>query len=138
MLTNEQLKAIMPSSTEENRQKYLPFLNKYMGEYGIDTPHRQAQFLAQIGHESVQLRYSREIASGAAYEGRKDLGNTELGDGVRFKGRGLIQITGRSNYKQISDEWGIDFISNPELLEQPEYAVKSACWWYKKNVLNKL
>jgi putative chitinase len=136
-MTDEQLKAIMPQSTEENRQKYLPFLNKYMPEYGI-TDDRQAAFIAQIGHESAQLKYVEEIASGAAYEGRKDLGNTQPGDGKRFKGRGLIQITGRKNYQQISDAWGVDFVTKPELLATPEYAVKSACWWYKNNVLDKL
>ncbi|MDR1056631.1 MAG: hypothetical protein LBL90_12610, partial [Prevotellaceae bacterium] len=70
-MTDEQLKAIMPQSTAENREKYLPFLNKYMPEYGI-TGDRQAAFIAQIGHESAQLRYVVEIASGEAYEGRKD------------------------------------------------------------------
>jgi putative chitinase len=136
-MTDEQLKAIMPQSTEANRQKYLPFLNQYMQEYGI-MDGREAAFVAQIGHESAQLRYVEEIASGAAYEGRKDLGNTQPGDGKRFKGRGLIQITGRKNYKQISDAWNVDFIAQPELLATPEYAVKSACWWYKNNVLEKL
>jgi putative chitinase len=136
-MTNEQLKAIMPQSTEANRQKFLPFLNQYMPEYGI-TPEREAAFIAQIGHESGQLRYVEELASGVAYEGRKDLGNTQPGDGKRFKGRGLIQITGRKNYQQISDAWDVDFIANPALLTMPEYAVKSACWWYRNNVLSKL
>jgi predicted chitinase len=137
-MTNEQLKAIMPQSTEVNRQKYLPFLNKYMQEYGISTSARQAAFIAQIGHESAHLRYVEEIASGAAYEGRKNLGNTQPGDGKRFKGRGLIQITGRNNYQQISDAWGVDFVSQPELLTTPEYAVKSACWWWYEHKLNPL
>lgn len=137
-LTNEQLKAILPQSTEGNRQKYLAYLNTYMSEYGIDTVDKMAKFIAQIGHESMQLLYVRENASGAAYEGSKTLGNTQKGDGMRFKGRGLIQITGRWNYEQISKAFGVDFVSMPELLEQPEYAVKSACWWYKTNVLNKL
>ena len=136
-MTDEQLKAIMPQSTEENRQKYLPFLNRYMPEYGI-TDERVAAFIAQIGHESAQLRYVEELASGAAYEGRKDLGNTQAGDGKRLKGRGLIQITGRKNYQQISDAWGIDFVANPELLATPEYAVKSACWWWDDRKLNAL
>lgn len=135
-LTDEQLKAIYPNSTQSNRDKYLPFLNQYMSEFGINNPDRAAAFLAQIGHESAELRYSEEIASGAAYEGRRDLGNTEDGDGKRFKGRGLIQITGRSNYEQISKAFGIDFINNPQLLATPEYAVKSACWWWKSRKLN--
>jgi predicted chitinase len=137
-MTNEQLKAIMPQSTEANRQKYLPSLNKYMQEYGINTPARQAAFIAQIGHESAQLRYMEEIASGEAYEGRKDLGNTQPGDGKRFKGRGPLQITGRKNYQRISDAWGVDFIANPELLTTPEYAAKSACWWWHDHGLNAL
>jgi putative chitinase len=137
-MTDEQLKAIMPQSTEANRQKYLPFLNKYMQEYDINTPARQAAFIAQIGHESARLRYVEEIVSGAAYEGRKDLGNTQPGDGKRFKGRGLIQITGRKNYQQISVAWGVDFVTRPELLAAPEYAVKSACWWWDSRQLNAL
>jgi predicted chitinase len=137
-MTDEQLKAILPKSTTENRQKYLPFLNKYMQEYGINTPARQAAFIAQIGHESAQLRYVEEIASGEAYEGRKSLGNTQSGDGKRFKGRGPLQITGRKNYQRISDAWGIDFVAKPELLTIPEYAAKSACWWWNDHELNAL
>lgn len=135
-LTDEQLKAIYPNSTQANRDKYLPHLNKYMAEFGIDNKDRVAAFLAQIGHESAELRYSEEIASGAAYEGRRDLGNVQPGDGRKFKGRGLIQITGRSNYEQISKAFGVDFINNPQLLATPEYAVKSACWWWNSRKLN--
>lgn len=135
-LTDEQLKSIYPNSTQVNRDKYLPFLNQYMSEFGINNTDRVAAFLAQIGHESAELRYAEEIASGAAYEGRKDLGNTFAGDGKRFKGRGLIQITGRSNYAQISKAFGVDFINNPQLLATPEYAVKSACWWWYNRKLN--
>ena len=136
MITNDLLKKIYPHSTEQNRQKYLPFLNQYMAEYGIDTYPRVCAFLAQIGHESGQLTYSEEIASGKAYEGRKDLGNISKGDGMRFKGRGLIQITGRANYKQISDAFRIDFLANPQLLSTPDMAVKSACWWWTNRNLN--
>ncbi|NDW11245.1 glycoside hydrolase family 19 protein [Dysgonomonas sp. 520] len=135
-ITLEQLQAIYPSSTAINREKYIEYLNQYMNYYEINTPNRICMFLAQIGHESGQLKYNEELASGAAYEGRKDLGNTHTGDGRKYKGRGLIQITGRANYKQLSDAWGIDFINQPELLATPEFAVKSACWWWNNRKLN--
>lgn len=113
-------------------------LNAAMMEFNISTTARQASFLAQVGHESGQLRYVRELASGAAYEGRKDLGNTEPGDGVRFKGRGLIQITGRANYKACGDALGIDLIAHPELLESPVLACRSAAWFWRSHGLNEL
>lgn len=113
-------------------------LNAAMMEFNISTKDRQASFLAQVGHESGQLRYVRELASGAAYEGRKDLGNTEPGDGVRFKGRGLIQITGRANYKKCGDALGYDLIANPQLLESPILACRSAAWFWRANGLNEL
>ena len=138
IMTNELLKKLYPQSTEANRQKYLEYLNEYMPQYGIDTPLRQAAFIAQIGHESAQLTYSKEIASGQSYEGRKDLGNIYPGMGVKYKGRGLIQITGFYNYEKASKALGVDFIKQPELLEQPEWAVKSACWWWKSHGLNEI
>lgn len=103
-----------------------------MLQYEINTKLRIAAFIAQLAHESGCFRYVRELASGKAYEGRKDLGNTVEGDGVKFKGRGLIQITGKSNYKNASLALFNDLrlLSNPELLEVPEYAVKSACWFW--------
>ncbi|MGV8899998.1 MAG: glycoside hydrolase family 19 protein [Burkholderiaceae bacterium] len=113
-------------------------LNAAMMEFNISTTARQASFLAQVGHESGQLRYVRELASGAAYEGRKDLGNTEPGDGVRFKGRGLIQITGRANYKACGNALGIDLIAHPELLESPVLACRSAAWFWRSHGLNEL
>jgi putative chitinase len=136
MITEPQLKQIYPFSTSINRAKYLPYLNKYMPEYEITSLIRIWSYMAQIGHESGQLNYSEEIASGKAYEGRKDLGNTEPGDGIRFKGRGLIQLTGRSNYQSLSNAFGIDFVREPELLKTPELAVKSSLWFWKSKNLN--
>jgi len=138
MLTDQILKQIYPFSSLSNRLKYLPYLNQYLKEYGIITKQRLCCYLAQIGHESGHLNYSEEIASGKTYEGRKDLGNTEIGDGERFKGRGLIQITGRSNYNRLSNYFGVDFIQEPELLESPEFAVKSSLWFWKINKLNNI
>lgn len=137
-LTNDILKSVYPLSTQINREKYLMHLNRFMTEYDINTYDRICAFLAQIGHESGQLRYVEEIASGAAYEDRKDLGNTQKGDGRLFKGRGLIQITGRYNYSQLSKAFGVGFLANPALLSTPEYAVKSACWWWKNKGLNEI
>jgi putative chitinase len=95
-------------------------------------------FLAQVAHESGEFRYVQELASGSAYEGRKDLGNTEPGDGVRFKGRGLIQITGRANYEACGRAIGADFIADPALMEQPTWAVGSAAWFWQQHGMNEL
>lgn len=136
-ITLQQLQAIMPAA--KNRAKtFLEALNNAMKEYDINTPARQAAFLAQIAHESGQLLYVKELASGTAYEGRADLGNKLPGDGVRFKGRGLIQLTGRANYIHLMIELDIDCVEHPELLELPENACKSAAWFWKTHGLNEV
>lgn len=93
-------------------------------------------FLAQVGHESGQLRYTEELASGKAYEGRVDLGNTLPGDGVKYKGRGLIQITGKRNYALASLGLSLPLLEKPELLSQPEAAAESAGWFWMNSKLN--
>ncbi|WP_371767477.1 glycoside hydrolase family 19 protein [Massilia sp.] len=137
LVTANDLKRILPLAGARADTFCAP-LNIAMGEFEINTPARQAAFIAQIAHESGQFRYVRELASGAAYEGRADLGNTMTGDGVRFKGRGLIQITGRANYKACGAALGLDLILYPELLEQPMYACRSAAWFWKARGLNEL
>ena len=117
---------------------FLAPLNAAMAEFDIDTPLRQASFLAQVGHESGQLRYMRELASGAAYEGRADLGNVIAGDGVRFKGRGLLQVTGRANYAACGVALGLDLLAAPQLLEQTTAACRSAGWFWQSRGLNRL
>lgn len=136
LITREQLAHIMPNS--KRLDDFLSPLNGAMAAFNIDSPKRIAAFLAQIAHESGELRYTRELASGKAYEGRKDLGNTEPGDGPRYKGRGLMQITGRDNYKAISRASGIDFLAEPELLETPTWAAWSAAWFWDSRHLNSL
>ena len=126
------------ATTSVHIKPFVQWLNLYLPQYGINTPLRLSAFLAQIGHESGRMRYVEEIASGRAYEGRKNLGNTQKGDGARYKGRGLIQITGRANYTELSNDTGVDFVSQPILLSLPKYAVMSACWYWKKRGLNKL
>lgn len=118
--------------------KWVEHINRAMNSYCITTPLQVAHFLAQIGHESGRFRYVRELASGEAYEGRKDLGNTEAGDGVRYKGRGLIQITGRANYQSVGDALGVDFVRVPEFLEAPDHAAMSAAWFWSEHKLNEL
>lgn len=133
----DQLQKIMPQA-RQRAGLFLAGLNATMDEFDINTPARQASFLSQIGHESGQLLYVRELASGAAYEGRKDLGNTQPGDGKRFRGRGLIQITGRANYTACMMALDIDCVEHPELLEQPMNACRSAGWFWKTHGLNAL
>lgn len=144
-MTLGQIKETTCSSTT-NATKFMPFINDTCVKFDISTPVRQLCFLAQVGHESGSLFFTEELASGAAYEGRKTLGNTQPGDGVRFKGRGLIQITGRANYKAVGDALGIDLISSPTLLggknvnvctnEQLKNAVMSAGWFWNSRKLN--
>ncbi len=136
-ITLEQLKQILPFAGKR-ADVFISPLNLAMEEFEINTPLRIAAFIAQIGHESGSLRYTREIATGAAYEGRKDLGNTQPGDGPRYRGRGLIQCTGRANYAAVSKALGIDFITQPELLETVDNACRSAAWWWKAHKLNEL
>lgn len=113
-----------------------------MALYGIDTPARQAAFLAQIGHESGRLIYTRELwgptPTQLGYEGRADLGNTQKGDGFLYRGRGLIQVTGRGNYQKCGKALGLDLVKSPELLEQPTGAAMSACWFWTTHGLNEL
>ena len=141
VFSEAKLHGIMIHATAANITKYYNALNQKMAENGINTPLRQAHFLAQIAHESGELRYSEEIASGEAYEGRADLGNTQPGDGKRFKGRGLIQLTGRSNYKRYGDARGKDYTTDDTaklLAIEPNTGVDVSCWFWTEHDLNTL
>lgn len=135
-ISKGQLQAIMPNLSSAKADEYLPLLNAAMVQGGINTPKRQAAFLAQLAHESGQLRYFEEIASGAAYEGRSDLGNTQPGDGVRFKGRGPIQLTGRHNYRIAGQALGLDLENNPTLAARPDVGFRIAVWYWNSRNLN--
>lgn len=118
---------------------YISHLNTGMAARAINTPLRVAHFLAQIGHESGHLRHNEELASGAAYEGRADLGNVFPGDGVKFKGRGLIQLTGRANYESYGAAIGRDLLADPTpVATDPALAVDVACWFWERRGLNGL
>lgn len=125
-------------------QKFAGPLREACEAFDITTPQRVAAFLAQVGHESAGLQYVREIASGAAYEGRVDLGNVQPGDGVRYRGRGLIQITGRDNYRGARDRLRQrfadvpDFEAAPELAEFPKWAAATAAEWWVAHGCNGL
>src|SRR5262249_42733694 len=140
------LQQIMPRLPQAKRQLYLPFINKVMEIYEIDTPLRAAAFLAQIAHESAELRFMEEIWGPTAQQKRYEppsalatrLGNTEKGDGFRYRGRGPIQITGRSNYKKYGDLLGVDLVGNPDLAATPQFAFSTAALFWKMNGLNEL
>ena len=140
-ITQQQLLQILPNAGQ-SVGVYVPVLNAAMGHYQIVGTKRVAAFIAQIGHESGQLKYVKEIwgptAAQAKYEGRKDLGNTVDGDGSKYRGRGLIQITGRANYMACGEALGLDLITQPELLEKPQHACMSAAWFWATKGLSTL
>jgi putative chitinase len=130
-LTAEQISKASGSSLE-NAERFRPYLNKYMDKYGVNTPNRVLAFLSQIGHESGGLKHTLEQGNlSINYEGNKDLGNIYAGDGVKYKGRGLIQLTGRANYQKMSEKTGKDLINNPQLVEQPDLATEVRVIWWK-------
>lgn len=164
-VTESQLVAILPRSTKV-ADKFAPALNAAMERYQITTPLRMAAFLAQVGHESTQLtalvenlnysaaalqstwparfdaalaaQYARqpERIANVVYGSR--LGNTAQGEGWKYRGRGLIQLTGKSNYEKCGAALGLDLVASPELLEQPSNAAMAAAWFWSVNGLNAL
>lgn len=166
-ITEQQLLQILPKARPVAGIS-LPALNRAMLRWKIDSRVRIAAFLAQIGHESGQLRalsenlnysaealmrtwpsrfdaqtaqaYARqpERIANRAYGGRMGNGPKSSGDGWRYRGRGLIQITGRANYRAAGQALGLPLEEHPELLEQPEHAAQSAAWWWAQHGLNDL
>jgi len=117
-----------------------PFLKAAMEEFDITTRLRVAAFMAQILHESGLLRYPVELwgptESQRRYEVRQDIGNSQPGDGFRFRGRGWIQTTGRANYQRTGEALGVDLIMQPELVATPQYAALTAGWFWNTHKLN--
>jgi putative chitinase len=111
-------------------------LRPTLERYGITTPLRIAHFLGQTCEESAGFRTTEEFASGEEYEGRKDLGNVHPGDGPRYKGRGLLQLTGFSNYREYGQALDLDLENNPALAAQPAVSLKIACEYWKRRDIN--
>jgi putative chitinase len=138
-VTPEKVHGALVNAEPIDVQIYFPGIGAVFERYEISTPRRIAHFLAQVGHESGDLRYHEEIASGLAYEGRLDLGNTEPGDGPRFKGRGLIQLTGRANYAAYGEAIGRDLTVGEnweQVAEDPLLATDVAGWFWSCHKLN--
>lgn len=172
-LTELQLLQIFPNAGPR-AGVFVPALNRAMQRYWIDSPVRQAAFLAQIGHESAQLtalvenlnygaqglantwpkryrgadgkpnalalylaRHPQAIANNT-YAGRNGNGDEASGDGWLYRGRGLIMVTGRANYRAAGVGIGQPLEDHPELLEQAEWAATSAAWWWSSHGLNEL
>ena len=140
-ITTQQLLQILPNAGQ-SAGVFVSALNTAMNHYQIVGLKRVAAFIAQIGHESGQLKYVKEIwgptKAQFKYEGRADLGNTVAGDGSKYRGRGLIQITGRANYAECGEALGLDLVNHPELLEKPQHASMSAAWFWSSRGLNTL
>ncbi|WP_086933815.1 glycoside hydrolase family 19 protein [Agarilytica rhodophyticola] len=169
-LTNDDLKNIMPKSSLDNIEFYLPSLNRKTSEFGILSPLQLAHFIAQIAHESGSFNYKVEnlnYSTGAlravfgkyfedestaeeyarkpekianvVYANRMGNGDTASGDGWRYRGRGLIQLTGRDNYASCSKAIGVDVEKNPDLLAgDADVIVAAACWFWQSRGLNQL
>lgn len=145
LITLALLRKISPAGAKytDNMNSIINAVNGYGAKIGLDQPHRQAHFLAQVAHESGDFRYDREIASGAAYEGRKDLGNVKKGDGKKFKGRTEMQLTGRANYRAFT-VWvrklipdAPDFEKEPDLVNTDPYEGLAAMFYWETHGLNR-
>jgi putative chitinase len=166
-ITPQQLLQILPNAGKQ-AGVFVSALNAAMSKYQITTPARAAAFISQVGHESAQLtavvenlnysaqalqktwpsRFSAEVASACArqpekianiaYASRMGNGAPGSGDGWKYRGRGLIQVTGKSNYQKCGDALGLDLITKPELLQEPMNAAMSAAWFWYANGLNPL
>ncbi len=138
-VTKKQLMEAMPALPDKKADEVLPYLNAAMLEFDITNPLRQAAFLAQVAHESGQLRWMEEIwgptPEQAKYEGRKDLGNVQPGDGRTFRGRGPIQITGRANYGLYGKRLNLPLTTKPDLVSEygPGFRV-AGCFWKNKGL----
>lgn len=134
---------LFPELSKTRTNTLFPWYNNAISDILNNTHNNKkchiiSAYTAQIGHESAGLNLFEELASGEEYEGRcKSLGNCEDGDGKKFKGRGPIQITGKTNYKKLSEYLQEDLVNNPDLLTMPSYGFSGSVWYWKENDLNK-
>lgn len=146
MITSNLLKIIAPATPKTRRDRFLKDFNEVLPRYQINSRLRVAAFLATVCLESDYFKATEEYASGRDYDisvnpkKARGLGNTEPGDGPRYKGRSLIQTTGRKNYQRVTDRIGtpngVDFVKNPKKLAEPRWAVEAACVFWQDNRLN--
>lgn len=143
-VTQEQFNQMALNCPKDKLQPYCNHFVEACKEFEINTPNRIAAFMAQIIHESGSFRYMEEVASGEDYDIKKNpklartLGNVNEGDGKKFKGRGVIQLTGRFNYRKAGNTLGLPLEAQPELAALPENAFRIAGWFWKTNGLNEL
>lgn len=130
------LRTLCPEAKQIIIEGVAEYFNQYSSDYGLNTPLRIVHFIAQAAHETDRFKTLQEYASGSAYEGRKDLGNVKKGDGKRYKGRGIFQLTGRANYITIGKILGIDLETNPESALNPKYSVLIALEYWKSRRIN--
>ena len=144
-MTREEFIRLIPNNPSLADIYYKP-IKDTMDKFNIDTPLRQAHFVAQLLHETGNLKYKQESGNDAYFnkydirynpKKAKDLGNTQIGDGAKFKGRGLFQLTGRANYKSFGDYIGVDLLKNPELVaNDPKIGSLVAGWFWNRSSLN--
>lgn len=137
-MTLEQLKTVAPRCPHLRLALLLPHYLAACAEWEISTPIREAAFVAQLAYESAEFRHFEELATGDAYEGRSDLGNTRPGDGRRYKGRGPIQITGRYNYRKYGALIGVPLEEEPERASDAAVGFRVAGAYWKLNGCNEL
>jgi len=133
--------AIFTAIRQPNRGRYLDALLEACHEFDITHPRREAAFVAQVGHETGGLVWLEELGGESywrRYEGRTDLGNTQKGDGARYHGRGLIQLTGRANYRTVGAQLGLPLEGQPDLAAEVEAGARIAGYFWKSRGCNEL
>jgi putative chitinase len=132
------LRYVCPNLSRRDAKRIAAGLGMAFKRYGITTRVRAAAAVAQMAHESDRFRTSTEYADGKAYEGRPDLGNVHPGDGPRYRGRGRIMVTGRTNYTSVSKAFGQDFVAHPSRLARSPMSELASCWWWDTHDCNEI